>query len=158
MTKTLRNLRMPAWQSIHLQARGSGKWQHTADVPDPSLCIYRAVTKAMLLKYFRMSMEVGRLPSLVGRECFRSTSPQQGHTFEDAVIFVHDMEKSLLSLEPFYQQVILWRVLHDYSGEETASLLRCTRQTVARRLDEALDKLSLLLIRGGLIRVYGTRN
>src|SRR5581483_1104400 len=68
MRKTLRDPRMPGWQSIHLQSSGSGKWQHTADVPDPGLCIYRAVTKAMLLKYFRMSMEVGRLPSLVGRE------------------------------------------------------------------------------------------
>src|SRR5262249_13244779 len=34
--------------------------------------IYRGRTVAMLRKYMRYSMDVGRLPSLVGREFFRS--------------------------------------------------------------------------------------
>jgi RNA polymerase sigma factor (sigma-70 family) len=146
------------WQRIHLHPRGEGKWAHSDEIPDPSLWIYRATTKGMLVKYFRLSVEVGRLPSLVGREYFRSKVTSQGYTFEDAVVFVHDMEASLEKLGPFSQQVILWRVLHDYSADETAKLLGCGRQTVSRRLNQALDRLSEILLLGGLIRGYGSKN
>lgn len=158
MSEKLANRPLTAWQRIHLQPRGEGKWHHSREILDPSLWIYRAITKGMLAKYFRLSIEVGRLPSLVGREYFRSNVKTRGYTFEDAVVFVHDMESSLEKLEPFSQQVILWRVLHDYSAEETAKLLGCGRQTVSRRLNEALDRLSEILLVGGLIRAYGSKN
>ena len=41
----------------------------------------------------RLSVEVGRLPSVLGREFFRArVSSYHVSTFEDTVIFVHDME------------------------------------------------------------------
>jgi hypothetical protein len=39
---------------------------------DPDIWLYRQKTVGLLKKYTRMSVEVGRLPSLLGREIFRS--------------------------------------------------------------------------------------
>lgn len=39
---------------------------------DPDLWLYRERTIALLKRYLRISIEVGRLPSLLGRELFRS--------------------------------------------------------------------------------------
>ena len=79
----------------------------TAAGADPDLWLYRDRTSAMLRRYFRYSIEVGRLPSLLGREFFRTrvTSYRVG-TFEDAVIFVHDIERCLDQLSDFERKLI----------------------------------------------------
>ncbi|SRR6266496_1057319 len=51
--------------------------------------LYRERTVALLRRYLRISIEVGRLPSLLGRELFRSKVTSYRMTsFEDGVIFV----------------------------------------------------------------------
>ncbi len=60
------------------------------------LSLYRDRTVLLLRRYMRLSLEAGRLPSLLGRECFRTRfSAYLTHTFEDVVIFVHNVERSL---------------------------------------------------------------
>ena len=109
--------------------------------------IYRARTVAMLRRYMRYSIETGRLPSLVGREFFRSKiTKYQVATFEDRVIFVHDMERCLEQLDDFGRQVLGRIVLQEYGQEDAARLLGCTRMTVHRKLLESLDQLSDILI------------
>jgi hypothetical protein len=104
-----------------------------ANKPRPEPRFYRDRTRALLRRYFRMSIELGRLPSLVGREFFRSrVTSYRMHTFEDAVIFVHDTESCLERLDPFSQQLIARIVFQDYTLEETAALLGCGRRTVVR--------------------------
>jgi len=57
---------------------------------DPTLCLYRGRTIAMLKRYLRQSIEVGRMPSLLGREIFRAKiTAYRATSFEDSVIFVH---------------------------------------------------------------------
>src|ERR1700688_3050553 len=66
---------------------------------DPDLWLYRERTIALLRRYLRISVEVGRLPSLLGRELFRSkVTSYRMSSFEDAVIFVHDVERALHQL------------------------------------------------------------
>ena len=109
--------------------------------------VYRGRTWAMLRRYMRYSLETGRLPSLVGREFFRSTvTKYRVTTFEDRVIFVHDMETCLEKLDEFSRRVLGRVVLQEYEHEEAARLLGCTRMTVHRKLLEALDTLSDILI------------
>lgn len=109
--------------------------------------IYRARTVGMLRQYMRYSMETGRLPSLVGREFFRSKiTKYQMATFEDRVIFVLDMEKCLEQLDDFGRQVLGRIVLQEYRQEDAARLLGCTRMTVHRKLLESLDQLSDILV------------
>lgn len=114
--------------------------------------IYRARTVAMLRRYMRYSIETGRLPSLVGREFFRSRiTKYQMATFEDRVIFVHDMERCLEHLDDFGRQVLGRIVLQEYTQEDAARLLGCTRMTVHRKLLESLDQLSDILLRVDLL-------
>jgi hypothetical protein len=109
--------------------------------------IYRARTVAMLRRYMRYSMETGRLPSLVGREFFRSKiTKYQLVTFEDRVIFVHDMERCLEQLDDFGRDVLGRIVLQEYGQEDAARLLGCTRMTVHRKLLESLDQLSDIMV------------
>lgn len=117
------------------------------------LHLYRDRTRALLRRYFRMSIELGRLPSLVGREFFRSrVTSYRMHTFEDAVIFVHDTERCLERLDPFSQQLIARIIFQDYTLEETAALVGCGRRTVVRRYPRALDLLSELFLEAELLR------
>ena len=68
---------------------------------------YRGRTVAMLKRYMRYSIETGRLPSLLGREFFRvKVTSYRVASFEDRVIFVHDMEKCLDHLDEFSRQLI----------------------------------------------------
>ena len=109
--------------------------------------IYRARTVAMLRRYMRYSMGTGKLPSLVGREFFRSKiTKYQMATFEDRVIFVIDMEKCLEQLDDFGREVLGRIVLQEYGQEDAARLLGCTRMTVHRKLLESLDQLSDILV------------
>ncbi len=74
---------------------------------DPNLWLYRQRTLGMLRRYVRLSVEVGRLPSLLGREFFRTrVTSYTSVTFEDLVIFVHDVERVLSKLNEFDQRLI----------------------------------------------------
>ncbi len=119
---------------------------------DPDLWLYRERTVAMLRRYLRLSVETGRLPSLLGREFFRAriTSYQMA-TFEDAVIFVHDVESSLAKLDDFSQQLIARMVLQEYTQEEAARLLGCCRQTLSQRYFEALDRVTEIFLTTGMV-------
>jgi hypothetical protein len=69
-------------------------------VANPDLWLYRR-TEAILRKFFRMSVEVGRLPSILGSEFFRThVTSYSVSSFEDAMIFVHDVERCVARLDP----------------------------------------------------------
>jgi predicted DNA-binding protein (UPF0251 family) len=113
----------------------------------PEMYLYRERTTAMLRKYCQLSMELGRVPSMLGREFFRSrVTSCRMHNFEDVVIFVYDMERCLARLDEFSRQVLARIVLQEYSQSETARLMGCGLRTVERRLPEALDRLSSVLL------------
>ena len=124
-------------------------------VPKQELSGYHDRTIALLRRYFRMSLEIGRMPSVLGREVFRArVTSYRVHTFEDAVIFVHDVERCVERLEPFSRQLIARVILQDYTFEEAASLLGCTRMTVYRLFPEALDELSAMFIDAKLLAEF----
>ncbi len=114
--------------------------------------IYRGRAIAMLRRYMRYSMETGRLPSIVGREFFRSkVTSYTVVTFEDRVIFVHDMETCLAKLDEFSQQLIARHILQEHDQMATARLLGCGERTVRRMAPIALDVLSEILLDVGLM-------
>ena len=135
------------------QHYGPGMQQAREPGENPDLCLYRERTLCLLRRYMRLSVEVGRLPSLLGREVFRSKAVSyRSAAFEDVVIFVHDIESSLAKLDVFSQNLIARIVLQEYTQDETAELLHCNRRTIGRYLPEALDYLSEILLQGGLLR------
>ncbi len=119
---------------------------------DPELWMYRRRTVGMLKRYLRYSIEVGRLPSLLGREFFRTRiTSYRVSTFEDAVIFVHDVERALDKLDEFEKQLVAKMVMQEYTQDEASRLLGCGRRTIGRRFPETLDRLSEMFLRGGLL-------
>jgi hypothetical protein len=119
---------------------------------DPDLWLYRERTLGILRRYQRLSVESGRLPSLFGREFFRTrvTSYHAG-TFEDAVIFVHDVARGLEQLGAFEHKLIARIALQDYTQNETARVMGCWRRTVGRRFPEALDQMTEIFLAAGLL-------
>jgi hypothetical protein len=119
---------------------------------NPDLWLYRERTIAMLKRYLRISIEVGRLPSILGRELFRSkVTSYRMSSFEDAVIFVHDVERALDRLDNFGKDLVAVIVFQDYSQDEAAEVLHCARRTVCREFPEAIDKVSDVFLDGGLL-------
>jgi hypothetical protein len=113
---------------------------------------YRGRTVKMLRRYLRTSIETGRLPSILGSAFFRSgVTCYSVVTFEDRVIFVHDMEICLEKLDEFSRQLIARCVLQEYSMEEAARLLQCDEKTIRRNLAMALDDCSEILLKMGLL-------
>jgi hypothetical protein len=97
-------------------------------------------------------METGRMPSLLGREFFRSKVTRYiVVTFEDRVIFVHDMERCLEKLDEFSRQVIARHILQEHDQAATARLLSCSERTVRTWVPIALDLLAEILIDVGLM-------
>jgi hypothetical protein len=114
--------------------------------------IYRGRTVAMLRRYMRYSIETGRLPSLLGGEIFRAkVTSYTVVTFEDRVIFVHDMGKCLGRLDEFSRQLIARHVLQEHDQAATGKLLHCTERTVRTYIPVVLDLLSEILVEVGLL-------
>jgi len=120
---------------------------------------YRGRTVAILRRYMRYSIETGRLPSLLGREFFRAkVTSYTVVTFEDRVIFVHDMERCLDRLDEFSRQLIARHILQEHDRWATAKLLHCNEKTVRRCMPVVLDVLSDILLEVGLMeRLDSTR-
>lgn len=116
------------------------------------LWLYRSRTAALLRRYLRFSIEVGRLPSILGRELFRSkVTSYRMSSFEDAVIFVYDVERALAQLNAFAQLMIATIIFQEYTQDEAAEHLRCARRTICREFPEALDRISEIFLKGGLL-------
>ncbi len=124
--------------------------------PEPDeaeLCLYRKRTVHILKRYFNLSMETGRLPSVLGNLHFRArVSAYPTHTFEDNVIFVLDVERCLHELDTFSQELIGCVILQEYTPEDVARRLQCSVRSIERRVPEALDELSKEFLCRGILR------
>jgi hypothetical protein len=127
-------------------------------LPNRELWLYRERTIALLRRYLRISIEVGRLPSLLGRELFRSkVTSYRMSSFEDAVIFVHDVERALSQLDGFGKELIATVIFQEYTQDEAAEVLRCARRTVCREFPLAIDRISEMFLEGGLLNRLPSR-
>lgn len=113
---------------------------------------YRSRTVALLRRYSRASVEIGRLPSLMGRQVFRSrvTSYSMG-SFEDVVIFVADMERTIDKLDTLEKKFVALYVLEEYTFLEVSRIMLCSERTAERLVHDAVDALSRLLLEKGLL-------
>lgn len=130
---------------------GCAPWREVDKECSP-WAIYRNHTVVLLRKYFRMSLEIGRMPSLLGGELFRAkVTTYQVHTFEDSVIFVHDMEQCLGKLDALSRLLIAKVVFQEFTREEIAAELRVHERHLRRRLLDGIDRLSRILLRARLL-------
>ena len=122
-------------------------------VGGPEMAFYRKYTEAMLRRYLRLSMESGRVASVLGqKEMFRGrVTSYRVRSFEDGVIFVLDVERCLHRLGEVEQMLITRIALQEYTQGETAALLRMGLRTVVRRYATAMDQLTELFLTHGLL-------
>lgn len=119
---------------------------------EAELSSYRERTAALLRRYARASVEVGRLPSLLGREFFRSrVTSYTMRSFEDVVIFVTDMEKAIEKLNTLEKRLLAMNILEEYTVDEIARLLAYNPKTIRRLLPDALDQLTQILLAAGMM-------
>jgi hypothetical protein len=115
--------------------------------PRPHLAFYRKYTEALLRRYLRMSLDVGRVPSILGREMFRAkVSSYRMESFEDAVIFCHDIERCIQRLTANEQLMIEHLALKQYTVAEAAQILRTSPKTIIWQYTGALDRLTRIFI------------
>src|ERR1700739_1474516 len=106
------------------EAESSSANQKAGSVPSISVAFYRKHTEKMLRRYLYASMLVGRAPAILGEPIGRGwVSSRKVKTFEDAVIFVLDIENCLKKLGKVDQAILSRMVLQEYTQEETAAML-----------------------------------
>lgn len=119
-----------------------------------SLAFYRRHTESMLRRYLYASMQVGRSPSILSEPIARGwASSRPVRTFEDAVIFVLDIEKCLDKLGALDRQLLSRIVLQEYTHPETAAMLGMSVRTVGNRFPQAVDRLTQKLLDTGLLMI-----
>ena len=111
----------------------------------PETAFYRKYTEAMLRRYTVMSLQKGRVPSLLGRELFRGkVSSHRMHGFDDMIHYVIDVEGCLKLLQPDQQKVVYRVAVQEYTFPEAAELLQWSLRSTQRRYHEALDELTAI--------------
>jgi DNA-directed RNA polymerase specialized sigma24 family protein len=125
-------------------------------VPAASVAFYRNHTEKMLRRYLYASMQVGRSPSVLGEPVARGwASSRPVKTFEDAVIFVLDIENCLNQLGSLDRQLICRIAIQEYTQSETAVLLGMSVRAVCYRTPLAIDRLTEKLLESGLLVLPG---
>ncbi len=115
--------------------------------PVPQVAFYRKYTEGLLRRYVRMSMEAGKVPSLMGREMFRAkVTSYRVEGFDDVVIFIHDIEHCLEQLTHEQQRLIARISLEEYTLQEAAAMLGLAPRTAVRRYCRALDRLTAIFL------------
>jgi hypothetical protein len=120
--------------------------------PAASLGFYRKHTENLLRRYLYASMQVGRAPNILGDPIARGwCSSRPIRTFEDAVIFVLDVESCLNRLGSLDRMLLSRIVLQEYTQAEAASMLGMAVRTVSYKFPKALDRLTEKLLDSGLL-------
>jgi DNA-directed RNA polymerase specialized sigma24 family protein len=151
----------PGWAGIAAQAerRPSRSLQPEAQQPEfeagepaVSLAFYRRHTESILRRYLYASLQVGRAPSILSDPVGRGwASSRPIRTFEDAVIFVLDVERCLDRLEPLDRHMLSRIVLQEYTQAETAVMLGMSTRAISYKFPQALDRLTEHLLASRLL-------
>jgi|HubBroStandDraft_1064217.scaffolds.fasta_scaffold78530_2 hypothetical protein len=115
---------------------------------------YRKRTEGLLRRYLRVSMDTGRLPSLLSKNVFRGRATSSRiRNFEDAVVFVIDVERCLKRLDGYSQNLIARIALQEYTQAEAAELMGQSVRSVIRKYAEVLDRLTAIFLETGLLDI-----
>jgi hypothetical protein len=113
---------------------------------------YRKHTEKLLQRYLYASLQVGRSPNILGESVDRGwVSSRRVRTFEDALIFVLDIERCLKRLSNSDQQLISRIILQQYTHAEAAELIGISVRSISAKLPQAIDRLTERLVNADLL-------
>jgi DNA-directed RNA polymerase specialized sigma24 family protein len=120
---------------------------------------YRKHTECLLRRYLYASLQVGRAPALLDNPVARGwASSRPVKSFEDAVIFVLDVDKCLGMLEPAQRQLIDRITLQEYTYEEAAKLTGQSTRAIGYKYPRAVDRLTEILLAADLLTLPAREN
>ena len=123
--------------------------------PKAEMAFYRKYTEALLRRYVQMSMEAGRVPSMLGRSVLGGrASSYRIHGFDDAVNFRLDVERCLHRLNEEEREVLRRVAMQEYTQAEAASLLGICLRTCVQRYGRSLDRLTGILLEVRLLEPF----
>jgi DNA-directed RNA polymerase specialized sigma24 family protein len=127
--------------------------QAVAFDPEPEAVCYRGQTLAIVRHFFEMSSQLGRLPSILGREFFRAkVSHHSIPSFEDQALFAHDIRQSLTKLDEQEMDVLTLVGLYDLNLDEAAEILHWSAGYISQRFSEALAHLTQIFLDSGVLQ------
>jgi predicted DNA-binding protein (UPF0251 family) len=125
--------------------------ERVESVPAQPIGFRRRHAEVMLRRYMQLSMQMGRMPSVLGECVDRGmVSSRRVRSFEDAVIFVFDVEKCLKKLDSLDRILVARIAMQEYTQAEAAAMLGVHVKTVTRRYNQALDQLSGIFLEAEL--------
>jgi hypothetical protein len=123
---------------------------------EAGMAFYRKHTEGLLRRYMQASMLVGRAPCFLGDPVGRGwVSSRPVRSFEDAVIFVLDIESCLNKLGWLDREIISRVVLQEYTHAEAAVVIGVGGRTMTYRVPLALDRLTEKVLEAGLLLLPG---
>lgn len=116
------------------------------------LFFLRAHTHGLLRRYLYSSFQPCRIGSTLRDPVGRGwVSSRPICTFEDAMLFVFDMEKCIKSLPSLDRDILTRVVLQEYTQSEAAALLGMSARTMSNKFPAAMDSLTRKLIEAELL-------
>ncbi|HEV2463059.1 MAG TPA: hypothetical protein VGT04_04590 [Acidobacteriaceae bacterium] len=113
---------------------------------------YRRRTEAILRRYLKASLAVGRVGSVMQDVTLRGrASSYRMKNFEDVVIFAIDVEKCMKLLDVYSLKLVVKIAVQDYMIVEVAQQMGQDERTIARNYGKALDSLSREFLRRDIL-------
>jgi DNA-directed RNA polymerase specialized sigma24 family protein len=148
--ETRKEVRRETFSALGFEEDLEEESQHEG--PSANLAFYRRHTESLLRRYLYASMQVGRTPSILNEPVQRGySSTRRIRTFEDAVIFVLDVENCLKKLGPVERTLVGRVVLQEYTQAEVAAILGMSVRAVNYKLRGALDSMTEVFLDSGML-------
>ena len=113
---------------------------------------FRSQTIAIVRHFYEIASQIGRLPSILGREFFRAKISHHAiPSFEEQVVFVHDVEQALATLNEQDAEVLALVGLFHCTLDDAAAMLGRSRRLVVDRYADSIDKLAEIFLETGLL-------
>ncbi len=117
--------------------------------------VFRKHTLALLRHYFRLSMEHGRVPSVLGGGSMRAkVSHHRAYTLEDETILLLDMERCMTrELNACELKLVALTVFMDLTFEESARSMSMNERHLRRIYPDALNRLTRAFGESGFLNI-----
>lgn len=135
------------------RGRGKARYDEEYDGERADLLFYRSQALGIVRHFFEIASQIGRLPSIMGREFFRAkVSHHAIPSFEEQAVFVLDVEAALARLNERDGELVALVGLFHYSMEDVARMLGRSRSYVAQHFADSVDQLAQIFLKTGLLK------
>jgi DNA-directed RNA polymerase specialized sigma24 family protein len=145
------------WDERHRKPSKRKKAPRPIEVAEDDLSIeliaLRPYTHTLLRRYVYARYQAARVFSCLNSRLDGRASSRPIRTFEDALVFVIDMDRCLAALPSLDREILRRTLMQNYTQDEMATLLGMSPRTVSYKFSLALDRLTQRCIESQLLIV-----